>query len=175
MKSFEQFVTEETKEVIYTYKNRYVITTNHFYERAKERFNRTKEELNELFDKAIDAIINDKQDSSKEYLIFSKKLNQGIVVDWRRQGDRNLDDGKNHLIIITLLPLGKSYPRECTERILVECTDKYYSQNVVNYICDILDIDKLKNESIEVVNKYNIEVIFVEKKLHDINYDVIEI
>lgn len=111
---------------------RLVIDTHHSIERFIERyqgrkitFNNTQVPLDYGFimgriEAGMKKIINRHNDLFGVYLIHSIESKVGVVIGWRRQGDPSLDDGRNHAVIITLLPLASSHvPRDVTDKMVL--------------------------------------------------------
>jgi len=179
---------EGRKSIVYQYKGRHIVATTHQIEQAKERNQLTQDQVELMYRKAVDALAKAKKGKEKsgEYLIYSKQLGQGIVVDWRKHGDASLDTGDNHLIIITFLPRRKSTAATAsTTRIMVESYDGVDSTDISEYIADIFDVtqdmlnESEKTDGASVVRKsfdgYGMIAVFQSGKFWDIDLEMIEV
>jgi hypothetical protein len=114
---------------IFKYKGRWVIDTEHAAERRVQRGSVSLKEMETFFKNMIDTFLSEKR-RGYNFLIFSRKLNQGIVIDYRL--DYKKIDAQKHFIIVTFLPKGKSQPKSGTAVILIEKLFPGY--NVI--VCD---------------------------------------
>jgi hypothetical protein len=74
-----------------------------------------------VIDNAIDKIIKDHKDEAQSYGVHSKSTGIGVIVEWRQEGDPKRDDGKNHAVIVTILPIKPlPYFKPKDTKILVE-------------------------------------------------------
>lgn len=114
---------------IFKYKGRWVIDTEHAAERRVQRGSVSLKEMETFFKNMIEKFLSEKRRGSN-FLIFSRKLNQGLVIDYRL--DYKKVDTQKHFIIVTFLPRGKSQPKSGTAVILIEKLFPGY--NVI--VCD---------------------------------------
>lgn len=105
----------------FEYRGRKVIDTYHSIDRFIERYGEEyREKVNKVLRDTIDVILNH-GDNYGAYGVHSKGTGIGIAVKWKRQGDPRLDDGKNHAIIATILPIKHAHWLSRDEvQILVE-------------------------------------------------------
>ncbi len=94
---------------LFRWHGRWLIDTNHGFERIKERSKIGLEGLKKLFQRAMDWVDRNARKAG-EYLFFSKSLNQGFVAKIA---------GKN-VKLITFLPFGKHNPKPGTKVEIVE-------------------------------------------------------
>lgn len=95
--------------------HRRMIDTSHSIDRFldQQRFgdrsgkDEFKDKIEWVLNNAIDKIIKEYQDKSHTYGIHSKSTGIGISIDWRK--DYRNDNGKNHAIIISVLPIKKHH------------------------------------------------------------------
>lgn len=100
---------------ITTHKGRDIVDTNHSIERLFDgrgvdsytypTVADFKKEVVSVIQSAIDKILSVYSDYSEEYLIHSRSTGIGVVIDWRPHKDQKYDDGNNHAIIISVLPV----------------------------------------------------------------------
>jgi hypothetical protein len=112
------------------YDNRKIIDTQHKLDRQydddrfdyDDNFTPTvfEKHIQRILNKAIQKIIKKYGDKPGVYVIHSYSTKIGIVIEWRP--DRIKDDGRNHAIIVTLLPMAKDhYVKKSTDsKIVVE-------------------------------------------------------
>lgn len=122
---------------IYKYKGKWIIDTKHSIDRRYQRVKQNKFVLTEkqiifLFKKIIDYCLKNENKwvglYETEILFFSKSLNQGVVITYRR--DKNSNSDEKHVVIITYLPKGKSNPKPGTLKVVTE-SDKFKNIPVV--------------------------------------------
>ncbi len=138
MKSFKEYI-EEAKyqydgkilgpEFNYFYKDTFVIDTFHKLDRVKDRG--AIEKSKDLFRKAIDHLSKfGKKD--KQYLFVSNSTNLGMVVDYRMDRKKVVDDRLSVVIItwlgdVTKPPIRKTpeqvFAKKGTLKVLVESMD----------------------------------------------------
>jgi hypothetical protein len=170
----------KSEEYLYQYKNKWIIDTKHSAERYLERSNTSVEQIKYLFQKVINYLTKNNS-SSKEYLFYSKSLNQGIVIDYRPDGKSKSEE--NQVVIITVLPQGKSTAKSGTEKVVVEAyKNGMFSQEFINYIYEIGQTNLQEQVITEGQNEVivegldNFEFYFVDKKVWDVvGYNVVEI
>ncbi|WP_298751906.1 hypothetical protein [uncultured Arcobacter sp.] len=136
-------------EYIFKLKSRYIIDTKHASQRVIERNELTEDELVELYSKIIKGFLekgSSYTDKDGTYLIFSKSMNQGIVVGYRK--DYNKINDKRHFIVVTFLPRGRKNPKPDTELITVEAFENaWVSKEFIQYMEDI-SVDNTLAESV---------------------------
>jgi len=96
--------------------DRIIIDTDHAIDRFmdKKRFDNAgsyefKKELIWTINNGIDKILTDYKDKKSNYLIHSKRTGIGVVIDWRQDYDRLMND-LNQAIVVS--PLGKKFNGE---------------------------------------------------------------
>ena len=101
-----------------------VYDTKHSIERAAER-TADREELKFIVDKGIEWLAKqDKlkkfdKDKATQFLFFSKSMNRGIVVDYRKD-PKNRGALNKHIYIITVLPTGSQFAKSGTHKVVTE-------------------------------------------------------
>lgn len=88
---------------------RKIIDTHHsidqFHTRYEDRF--SKERIKKVVNDGMYKIINQYNDVSTTYAIWSKSTGIAVIIDWRPD-NKTPKDTTNHAIIITLPPIKKS-------------------------------------------------------------------
>ena len=183
-------------EYIFKHKGRWVIDTTHAAQRIVERGVFSIKEMEFFFRKMIEKYMSmgSKYTSlnNPEFLFFSKSLNQGMIVAYRK--DFKKIDNQKHFVIITFFPRGSKRTKQGTETILLEAytygTSPVYSDEFVRYISELRcnhgkeyecfteagygDTDYIP-ECIKIKGCPEFDIIFCEGKLFQIaNYHVIE-
>lgn len=117
MKTFKEYIAtlDDTLDLnsrfMYHWHDKWVFKTKHALDRIKERLKGDViDKLKTLFKNAIDKAV-----SVGEYLFYSKSLDQGFIGSV---------DNRGNITAITVLPPGKSFPKDGTDKIIVE--DKEY-------------------------------------------------
>lgn len=179
-------------EYIFKHKGRWVIDTTHAAQRIVERGVFSAREMKFFFKKMIEKYLSLGSQytnlNNPEFLFFSKSLNQGMIVAYRR--DFKKIDNQKHFVIITFFPRGSKRTKQGTETILLECYDyggaPVYSDEFTAYMSELradhgkayecfLDGDYIP-ECISIDGCEEFDIIFCEGKLFQIaNYNVIEI
>jgi hypothetical protein len=116
-----------TDEYLFKHKSRWVIDTDHAAERMVQRKQLSSKQMEFFFRKMIEKYMSMGSKytnlNNPEFLFFSKSLNQGMIIAFRR--DYKRIDSKKHFIIITFFPRGNKRARPGTETILLEYLKKY--------------------------------------------------
>lgn len=137
-------VTEN--EPISRHKGRLIINSNHAIERGHEQrdvdtekwpYHLFEKEIIRIIKQGIDKIFNVYDDSSSVYLIHSRSTHFGVVVNWRQQNNPQYDDGRNHSIIVTVLPPRKNHYTKNSSDILltvevIKDIERYYGKKTLN-------------------------------------------
>lgn len=137
MQKFSQIVMELQRKGPYRYHHRdkWIIDTAHAEERILQRSRLTKDQIETLYKRSIDALYDRGEDwlnRDQEYLFFSRSMQQGFVVDYRK--DYKDPSGERQLITITFLPPGKQNAKPGTIKVYVESA---VSQEFVDYVSSI--------------------------------------
>jgi hypothetical protein len=115
-------------EYLFKYNGRWVIDTNHAITRFMQRNQLTTKQLETFFRRMIDKYLSMGprylKMNNPEFLFFSKSLNQGMIIAFRR--DYKRIDSLKHFIIVTVLPRGKRRPKPGTDVILLEYLKNYH-------------------------------------------------
>jgi len=105
--------------------SRKIIDTKHKIDRFVERYDRFNnnegihKSINNIIGTAMDYIINKYNDQSNtRYVIHSKCNGYGLVIAWEHFKDPKFDDGQNHAIIITILPIAPKHSARCDEILI---------------------------------------------------------
>jgi len=176
MKTFKQILAENRPFMVY--KGIKVIDTKHSIERTLQRVpHLSKDDFEIIFKRAIDRIMLDYNYfvSASHYLIYSKEYQQGIIVNFRE--DKYDNDGKKHLIVITVLPPRKQVAKPGTHKMIVESFENSIileSDEVREYLYDLLNED-ISNIEYDEISKNELTFIIVDGKIHDLNVDIIEV
>lgn len=165
------------------YLNTKVIFTSHSVQRQIER-EISNEDLKVLCIRAIEEIKNYPKKYSyagSEFLFFSKELNQGMIIDYRRDRE-NPKDERKHLIVVTVLPKGKKQEKPGTNKVVVEnyvvndLSDiflEYFNEVIIPN--DFSLIEDIYEVSVENLN-YNLKATFVDNKFYNlINAEIVEL
>lgn len=136
-----------SSEYIFNYRGKNVIDTKHSIDRRYERvkkgeFYLSEKELVSFFKNIIDYLISRDAEwvdiKETEILFFSKSLDQGIVIAYRR--DYRDKKGEKHPVIITYLPRGRSNPKPGTVKVLLE------SLSSPDYFLNLFHINNINEE-----------------------------
>lgn len=123
----EEFnIPGKSREYYHQEGDRFLIFTDHSTERSLQRQNHLSIENKKLlFSKLMNGILKNKKwkNRSGEYLVFSKSLRYGLVFDYRPDG--KMRDGKNHFIVITVLPKNRKEPQPGTQLVFTEGVKNY--------------------------------------------------
>lgn len=103
----------------------YVLKTVHSNVREKERFTDKDKEvpggIDGFMKKVVDRLGRFQKVIKGEYLYWSPKLNQGMVLNVDPEfRERDDDDAVKQIRVITILPPGKSNAKPGTKKIMVE-------------------------------------------------------
>lgn len=114
---------------ITNYRTRSIIDTAHSIERGYDQrgvdpdiypeFFHFKKEVIRVVKDGIDKILDEYNDYSSVYLIHSKSTGIGVTVNWRTQRDSKYDDGNNHAIIVSILPIKDKHYTKYPDDILL--------------------------------------------------------
>lgn len=176
-------------EYIMKHKGRWVIDTTHAAQRIVERGVFSIKEMERLFKRMMDTFMRSSYSTTnnQEFLFFSKSLNQGMIVAYRK--DFKKIDNQKHFVVITFFPRGNKRAKPGTETILLEAyeygTSPVFSPEFTRYISELrcdhgegyecFDGDYIP-ECIKIKDCPEFDIIFCEGKLFQIaNYNVIEI
>ena len=101
---------------------RRIIDTYHaidrFLNKHEQRFsNMSKDTFTKVIRDAIKVITTKYKDVSGSYGIHSKSKKIGLIVDWRK--DRLNDNGENHAIIVTLLPIKPEHDFDKEDTVII--------------------------------------------------------
>ncbi len=183
-------------EYIFKHKGRWVIDTNHATERMAQRNQFTKKEIEVFFRKMIEAFLKkgsrytdmDIYSGANEFLFFSKSLNQGMIIAYRKDY-KNIDDNQ-HFVVVTFFPRGAKRAKKGTETIMLESyifeDGPVYSDEFMEYMSELRHFYGSKYgygkdqtyipECITLDENTRFDIIFCEGKLFQIaDYRVIEI
>jgi hypothetical protein len=107
---------------IFKYKGRWVITTNHAALRIVQRGQISLKGMEFFFRSMIKKYLSMGPKytnlNNPEFLFFSKSLNQGMIIAYRK--DKMKIDNQKHFVIVTIFPRGKKLAKPGTESILLE-------------------------------------------------------
>lgn len=126
------------------YKDMNVIVTNHAIWQAMDRSVITMEEWVAWFKRIIDFLEEYPLRERETILVYSDRLGQGVVLEYRKDGKTSLLS----FIIITVLPRYHSTPKPGTEKHLIEKKHIQFlqdtsinglSENCVSYIKQVTD------------------------------------
>lgn len=171
---------------IENYNYRSVIITKHAILRNIQRSSQGELAWKEWFKRIIDYFdINKMLEENDKILIYSKKLGQGVVLDYRR----DTQQGGLAFVIITILPPSHQRAHAGTDKYLIEKynqssfkdgdTDEDFSIDFVNYLTTIIkDVkeisgkDKSLNETRIFESKVSdtdipITIILIDGKYYD--------
>lgn len=123
MKRYIPHKFEENKPLFIGNYNRKVIDTKHSLDQFVNRNIKviSKSIMKRIINDVINEIIENYNDKEGQYGYHSKSTGVGGVVMWRRENDPRNDDGKNHFILKTVLPIKKFHHFNNVEaQIIVE-------------------------------------------------------
>lgn len=114
--------------------SRKIVNTAHSIDRAKDdnrfgkviqkdfgSFDKFKAKVDMVIRRAMKEIMRKHKDARGQYGVHSKSTGIGVIVDWRP--DDSVPDGKNHAVIVTLLPVRNSHSyKPGTTEVVVENT-----------------------------------------------------
>ena len=116
-----------------SYRGRSIIDTSHSIERGYEQRGvdpsiypesfHFKREVIRVIKSGMDKILDNYKDYSSVYLIHSKGTGIGVTVNWRTQRDSKYDDGNNHAIIVSILPIKRKHYSKYPDDILLVVED----------------------------------------------------
>lgn len=155
---------KDSKQDIYD--DRRIIDTKHSLEKFYDRYiSIQKSTIIRILSDAIEKIINEHNDESLIYGIYSKSTGICSIVNWRR--DHLDDDGRNHAIIITMPPPKRNIknfhltsPKDVmiiVESLLLDSIDKKI-------------LTKLSEQDNRYIQKYNyegLEMYYEDGKIFD--------
>jgi hypothetical protein len=145
---------ELTGTVKYEYKGRRAIYALHARDRFNERNRSTIDKVRWFYKNAIDWHLQNQNKYPNFYyfLLFSRKLNQGMITRWEpdtfNYGQWNKQSLDKHMIINTYLPYGKNDPNygakpdKPTKLIMMEhkLQNGYISKAMAMYLSGLMDI-----------------------------------
>jgi hypothetical protein len=109
-------------EYIFKHKGRWVIDTSHAAARIVQRGQISAREMEFFFRKMIEKYLSMGPKytnlNNPEFLFFSKSVNQGMIIAYRR--DYKRIDNQKHFIIVTFFPRGNRRARPGTDTIMLE-------------------------------------------------------
>lgn len=179
-------------EYIFKHKKRWVIDTTHAAQRIVERGVFSVKEMEFFFRKMIEKYLSLGSKytnlNNPEFLFFSKSLNQGMIVAYRK--DFKKVDNQKHFVIVTFFPRGSRRTKKGTDTIMLESysygNDSVYSDEFMFYMSELrqqygrpanecfLGGDYIP-ESICIDECADFDIVFCDDKLFQIcNYHVIE-
>jgi hypothetical protein len=177
------------QDVIFSYDGRAVVDTSHATARFLERVrNISFDKLCDLYTQMIKRVIH--MDSTKsvpaeEMLVYSKKLDQAVIVAYRYDRFDSQDNNKN-FYIMTYLPRGKKTPRAGTTALIVEAHNDHLlncSPELMTYLSNIVQNRRIKlNEDtvnydyipVVLANGLDYKIILHENKIYDVNLEILE-
>lgn len=129
--------------------NRKIIDTKHAIDRYADRYRNiiSREDVNEVIYNGMDKIIDNYDDTSAVYALYSKSTGICAVIDWRK--DYKSRDNLNHAIVVTLPPPKRSFSDFHTT------SPKDIKIMVENHIDSLVKTKKLK-ESFNYIQKQSI-------------------
>lgn len=134
------------REMVY---NRKTIDTEHAIEQGYGRYYRNDYDWQEfqkklawIIQNAKNSIVYDYNDKSADYVVHSKSTGIGVVIDWRE--DTVNPDGKNHAIIVTVLPRKKKHFAKDPEDILL-----IVENQLVQWACN--HIQETKGRKVKII------------------------
>ena len=140
--------------------NRKIIDTRHFIDRAIEQYQGVSlERIQKVINDGINSIVENYQDESTTYGIWSRSTGICVIIDWRKEGN-NKRDGKNHAIIITLPPPKKEFTNFHT-------TGKNDVRIIVEKVLDKMIPFYIKKGKIREVKLNNHSIFFEKGKMFD--------
>lgn len=162
-----------------------IIDTKHAIDRFVQRNPISAEEMDEMMERI--ALWLKKKGGGRpteEYMFFSKKYNQAIVIAYRKEHERYATDNKRHVIVMTVLPRGKNTPKPGTPKITVEAHKNHlFSDDEIQITEFIVPNENILNESLEdgdysyqdIVEQLG--VVFVEGKAYNLsgNIEVVDL
>ena len=121
IRRLEETLMTNTDIPWFTYKNKNVYDTFHYFKRNVERINNlTKEDWEQIFKNMIDEFYKQKKmykDDELKYFIFSKSYNIGFIVQY----ERVLGLKGAHFILVTVFPKGAK-TKNADEKMYIEVT-----------------------------------------------------
>jgi hypothetical protein len=151
-----------------------VIDTFHAVDRYIERVPSAKEEINDMLTRIVKHLETKARPDKEEYLFFSRKFRQGIVVAYREERAQYATDDKKHVVIITVLPKGKDQPKAGTPKIVMEAHQDHLMSEAQVGVLDLFELDQsVLNESIdsdgyETVELFeNLGVVIIDGKAYN--------
>lgn len=167
------------------YMGRRIIDTKHSIDRFvdRDRFSdygslELKQEIIRVIKDGIDTILTKHNDEEGVYVIHSNSTNIGVVITWRKEGDPKRNDGKNHAIVVTVLPRKVKHSKK-------NSSDTMLYVEVANQLLEFLDRKKLTEQvftekeveegSFErvYIEDLDLEFYLFENELYDISAKVI--
>lgn len=114
---------------ITNYRGRSIVDTSHSIDRGYEQRGVDKSIYPEYFyfrrevirviKDGMNEILDNYDDYSSVYLIHSKSTGIGVTVNWRTHRDEKYDDGDNHAIIVSILPIKDKHYTKYPDDILL--------------------------------------------------------
>ena len=110
---------------------RKIIDTKHSIDRLSQRYSIQKSDVEKVVHNAIDKIIEEHNDVSTTYGVWSKSTNICVIIDWRK--DYKSKDDSNQAIIVTLPPPKKDFSKFHTiNKDDVKLIVEYFIQEYIN-------------------------------------------
>lgn len=117
--------------------------------------------------KAVDHLKDSKNNYGdfRKFLFFSKKYNQAVVFDYRKD-KHNPKDKRKHLIATTIFKKGDKYANKETKLVMVEV----YSPEFLNLIDSIISQEEQNAENLSEVILEGIEFYFYKGVLNNLPF-----
>jgi hypothetical protein len=184
---YEQIVTEVAGEVLFSHRGTSVIDTNHSTSRFLERLP-IKLDMTTFFANMIDRVLKIEQNRPnipEEMMIYSKSMDQAVIVAYRYDRFDRKDNTK-HFYIITYLPPHQKNMKPGTFPVLIEHNQTWLSVSpeLVTYLSKIVNSRRVKlTEStknidyfpVSLVNGLDHKIILSNNQLYDLSLSVVEI
>jgi hypothetical protein len=156
MISLKEYIDEAKGGIRFVLNGIKVIDTNHAVERAEERQTGRIDLIDDMLRRIVWFFRSGREkEGHEEYMFTSKKYNQSVVVAWRQEREWYDSDGKKHVIVQTVLPVGKHIPKKGTPKFMMEnCTKvEVHEQHLMNKdeiaLIEMLDLPvNVLNESV---------------------------
>ena len=178
MNDFKTFY-EQTINYIFNHRGKAIIDTYHATDRAKERNQLTDENVKTMFTRMVDKFLLDKYPRG-HYLVFSKSLDQAVVVSYEPDTYKRSPD--NHFIIITFLPRGRSNPKPGTTKVIVEKYDDNvkFSEAFIEYMKPYMTLitEEAKYDYVKKdlkIDGFDVQMILCNNKIWDMVPELVEI
>lgn len=167
------------------YMGRRIIDTKHSIDRFvdRDRFSdygssELKQEILRVIKDGMNDIIRLHNDEEGVYVIHSESTKIGVVITWRREGNPKLDDGKNHAIVVTVLPRKPKHSKKnpSDTMLYVEVSNQIMEfLNKRKLTESIFKEDKFEEGSFErvYIDDLGFELYLFENELYDISVPVL--